>query len=101
MALVKIFELYIFPNNIYSMCGIVGFIGNDNAYEKILNGLIQLQNRGYDSAGISVMEDDIKTWKHASIDTATALEKLKEYGSESSVGIGHTRWATHMVLKRM
>ena len=77
------------------MCGIVGFIGNDNAYEKILNGLIQLQNRGYDSAGISVMEDDIKTWKYASIDTATALEKLSKFGSESSVGIGHTRWATH------
>lgn len=77
------------------MCGIVGFIGNDNAYEKILNGLIQLQNRGYDSAGISVMEDDIKTWKYASIDTATALEKLSKFGSESSIGIGHTRWATH------
>lgn len=77
------------------MCGIVGFIGNDNAYEKILNGLIQLQNRGYDSAGISVMEDDIKTWKYASEDSVSALEKLKEYGSESSVGIGHTRWATH------
>lgn len=77
------------------MCGIVGFIGNDNAYEKILNGLIQLQNRGYDSAGISVMEDDIKTWKYASIDTATALDKLSKFGSESSVGIGHTRWATH------
>ena len=77
------------------MCGIVGFIGNDNAYEKILNGLIQLQNRGYDSAGISVMEDDIKTWKYASIDTATALEKLSKFGSKSSIGIGHTRWATH------
>ena len=77
------------------MCGIVGFIGNDNAYEKILNGLIQLQNRGYDSAGISVMDKGIKTWKHASEDSVSALEKLKEYGSESSVGIGHTRWATH------
>ena len=77
------------------MCGIVGFIGNDNAYEKILNGLIQLQNRGYDSAGISVMEDDIKTWKYASEDSVTALDKLSKFGSESSVGIGHTRWATH------
>ena len=77
------------------MCGIVGFIGNDNAYEKILNGLIQLQNRGYDSAGISVMEDDIKTWKYASVESATALEKLSKFGSESSIGIGHTRWATH------
>jgi glucosamine--fructose-6-phosphate aminotransferase (isomerizing) len=95
MALVKIFELYIFQNNIYNMCGIVGFIGNDNAYEKILNGLIQLQNRGYDSAGISVMEDDIKTWKYASVESATALEKLSKFGSESSIGIGHTRWATH------
>lgn len=77
------------------MCGIVGFIGNDNAYEKIINGLIQLQNRGYDSAGISVMEDDIKTWKYASEDSVSALEKLSKFGSESSVGIGHTRWATH------
>ena len=55
------------------MCGIVGFIGNDNAYEKILNGLIQLQNRGYDSAGISVMDKGIKTWKHASEDSVSAL----------------------------
>jgi glucosamine--fructose-6-phosphate aminotransferase (isomerizing) len=78
------------------MCGISGFIGDENAYEKILNALYQLQNRGYDSAGISVVENDnIITQKYASTDGKSALDFLNEYSYDSHIGIGHTRWATH------
>lgn len=78
------------------MCGIVGFLGNENAYEKIINGLIQLQNRGYDSAGISVIQDNnIQIKKYATVDKITALDKLAEFAFNSTIGIGHTRWATH------
>ena len=48
------------------MCGISSFIGDENAYRKILDGLLQLQNRGYDSAGISIFEErNIITHKYA------------------------------------
>ena len=78
------------------MCGICGFIGSDNAYQKIMDSLYQLQNRGYDSAGICVFENnELKTHKYASSNNSSALDKLKEYSCEGNVGIGHTRWATH------
>lgn len=81
------------------MCGICGFIGKEHAFLQIFKGLEQLQNRGYDSAGISVIVDgEIKTHKYASTDTSSALVKLSEFQKvyeDSQVGIGHTRWATH------
>jgi len=79
------------------MCGISSFIGDENAYKKILDGLLQLQNRGYDSAGISIFEEGkMITHKYASSTHSSALEYLNKYNYEDShVGIGHTRWATH------
>lgn len=79
------------------MCGIAAFIGNNqNAFKQILNALYQLQNRGYDSAGISIIDDNnIITHKYASTIDKTALELLKEFEYNSTIGIGHTRWATH------
>ena len=79
------------------MCGIAAFIGNNqNAFKQILNALYQLQNRGYDSAGISIIDDNnIITHKYASAIDKTALELLKEFEYTSTIGIGHTRWATH------
>ena len=82
------------------MCGIVGFIGTEISYQNILNGLYQLQNRGYDSAGIAVFDDEnkIKTHKYASDENVNALKKLSEFNQiykNSQNGIGHTRWATH------
>lgn len=77
------------------MCGIVGYIGNNQAIPVLLNGLSKLEYRGYDSAGISVYEDGIRTIKVKGR-LAGLQEKLREKGQKPShIGIGHTRWATH------
>ncbi|WP_138159001.1 glutamine--fructose-6-phosphate transaminase (isomerizing) [Peptoniphilus catoniae] len=77
------------------MCGIVGYCGNKNAGEIILNGLKKMEYRGYDSAGMSLVgQDKLKTIK--SIGKLENLKKIyKENPIKGSVGIGHTRWATH------
>ncbi|WMI80762.1 glutamine--fructose-6-phosphate transaminase (isomerizing) [Anaerotignum sp. MB30-C6] len=77
------------------MCGIVGYIGNEEAVPVLLNGLAKLEYRGYDSAGISVYKDGIRTIK-AKGRLANLSDKIQGEGSVSShMGIGHTRWATH------
>ena len=80
------------------MCGICCYIGDENAFLSIFNGLTVLQNRGYDSCGISTISNNIITSKFASTDTETALNKLKPFSVDhgnNCIGIGHTRWATH------
>jgi glucosamine--fructose-6-phosphate aminotransferase (isomerizing) len=82
------------------MCGIVGYLGSDRYYEYILSGLKLLQNRGYDSVGISCTEGNtLNTIKFASSNTHDSLEKLEtqvlQMKPNSSCAIGHTRWATH------
>jgi glutamine---fructose-6-phosphate transaminase (isomerizing) len=77
------------------MCGIVGYVGPDEALPIILEGLGHLEYRGYDSAGVAVLDGDLEVVKKAG--KLAALEKeLSENGSpRGSVGMGHTRWATH------
>lgn len=78
------------------MCGIVGYIGaENNAKEVIIEGLKRLEYRGYDSAGIALYRDGkIETRKH--VGEIANLEKIiGDPEFESTVGIGHTRWATH------
>ena len=88
------------------MCGIFGILtttsNKENIYDKIINGLLQLQNRGYDSSGLSVLNGDkIETYKYASTATESSLDKLKNLnltkGTNDEIyqGIGHNRWATH------
>ena len=83
------------------MCGIIGFIGEqkNNCAYFLLEGLKQLQNRGYDSAGIcSILENDFCIHKYASTNETSALEKIEKIKykyEEATIGIGHTRWATH------
>ncbi|PGU02109.1 glutamine--fructose-6-phosphate transaminase (isomerizing) [Bacillus cereus] len=78
------------------MCGIVGFIGEQDAKEILLKGLEKLEYRGYDSAGIAVQaENGVVVYKEKG-----RIAKLREIVDENvaaSVGIGHTRWATHGV----
>lgn len=81
------------------MCGIVGYIGTRKAYPVILKGLKRLEYRGYDSAGIVLYDGhnfvhEKTAGKVADLETK-AQDKLKD--SESTMGIGHTRWATHGV----
>lgn len=77
------------------MCGIVGFAGSCNAKEKIIDGLKRLEYRGYDSAGIALpIDGKIQIRKH--VGGIENLEKIiDEPEFDSSMGIGHTRWATH------
>ena len=77
------------------MCGIVGYIGYDNAKELLLKGLEKLEYRGYDSAGIAVVnEDGTKVFKEKG--RISKLRKVADNSDEDgTVGIGHTRWATH------
>ncbi len=77
------------------MCGIVGYIGKNQAVPVLLNGLSKLEYRGYDSAGISVYEDGIHTIKVKGR-LANLAERIGQEGEKPShIGIGHTRWATH------
>ena len=77
------------------MCGIVGYIGKDEACGVILNGLMMLEYRGYDSAGISVLDKNkIETVKKAGR-LSVIEEVLNKNPLKGNVGIGHTRWATH------
>lgn len=76
------------------MCGIVGYIGNKEAYQVIIKGLKRLEYRGYDSAGIALLNGSMNVYKKAG--KVSDLEKEvvgKNLGA--NIGIGHTRWATH------
>lgn len=76
------------------MCGIVGYIGENDAKGILLNGLEKLEYRGYDSAGIAVQStNDLKLFKVKGR-IATLREAVDET-FDATVGIGHTRWATH------
>ena len=77
------------------MCGIIGYIGTKKAKPILINGLLRLEYRGYDSSGIATVEKDgIKVIKEkgriANLDAMDGINDL-----EGTIGIGHTRWATH------
>lgn len=78
------------------MCGIIGYIGTKPANEVIFDGLTRLEYRGYDSAGIAVVDEN-KIHVHKDIGKLRNIRKqlLDDFQSISSIGIGHTRWATH------
>jgi len=79
------------------MCGIVAYVGSRRAYPILIKGLQRLEYRGYDSAGISLISDDnnsIVTYKQAG-KVSDLLEFIGDNDTNGSIGIGHTRWATH------
>ncbi|MDB5159624.1 MAG: glmS [Mucilaginibacter sp.] len=76
------------------MCGIVGYIGYREAYPIIIKGLHRLEYRGYDSAGVAVFDQGVKVYKKAG--KVSDLENfVKDVTPKGTVGMGHTRWATH------
>lgn len=85
------------------MCGIIGIISINpiNIYTNLLNSLIQLQNRGYDSSGIGLLKDGkIQVQKYSSDNDETSIQKLCNSSNQLSyknntIGFGHNRWATH------
>jgi glucosamine--fructose-6-phosphate aminotransferase (isomerizing) len=76
------------------MCGIVAYIGHQQAFPIILKGLKRLEYRGYDSAGVALLNDDLLLYKKAG-KVSNLEEYTKDKTLDSNVGIGHTRWATH------
>lgn len=78
------------------MCGIVGYLGGNNAQDFLLSGLKRLEYRGYDSAGIvTISKDDKPTLLRAKGKIANLSEKIAKNRCQDKIGIGHTRWATH------
>jgi glucosamine--fructose-6-phosphate aminotransferase (isomerizing) len=79
------------------MCGIVGYIGEQDATPIILNGLKKLEYRGYDSAGIAVLQDGHIQRRRDAGKLNHLIELVAAEPLHGKVGIGHTRWATHGV----
>lgn len=84
------------------MCGIIGFVGNEDSVNYLLDGLSILENRGYDSAGVATLSPQgemvISKYASKSASSADAIERLRAEAIKHvghMVGIGHTRWATH------
>ncbi|CBH20624.1 MAG: hypothetical protein PWR23_1149 [Peptostreptococcaceae bacterium] len=77
------------------MCGIVGYVGKKNAQDVILQGLEKLEYRGYDSAGIAIVEDGVIKSEKFKGRLAVLSDFLEANPIKGSLGIGHTRWATH------
>jgi len=76
------------------MCGIVAYIGQKQAYPILINGLKRLEYRGYDSAGVTLVNGDVKTYKRKG--KVSELEDfVRSKDIVGTIGIGHTRWATH------
>ncbi len=78
------------------MCGIVGYVGGQQCLEILVDGLKKLEYRGYDSAGVAVMGEEGGVRVVRSLGKLSALQKvLAQDAPKGTVGIGHTRWATH------
>ena len=78
------------------MCGIVGYVGKNNAQEFLLSGLKRLEYRGYDSAGVATLDQNQKPTLLRAVGKIVNLEaKIKDHYTSDHIGIGHTRWATH------
>lgn len=77
------------------MCGIIGYVGKNNSVSYIIDGLKKLEYRGYDSAGISILQED-KIVTVRAVGKVAELEKAAlQVNPQGNTGIGHTRWATH------
>ncbi len=76
------------------MCGIVGYIGYREAFPVIIKGLQRLEYRGYDSAGVALLNGDMNIYKKAG-KVSDLLNHVQDKKTSGTIGMGHTRWATH------
>jgi glutamine---fructose-6-phosphate transaminase (isomerizing) len=77
------------------MCGIIGYVGSRECKQLLLYGLERLEYRGYDSAGIALLEDDELRYTRAVGNLQNLKQAAGDGGSPATTGLGHTRWATH------
>src|SRR3954469_2316930 len=77
------------------MCGIIGYVGSRPSKALLITGLERLEFRGYDSAGIALLEDDGLDYVRAVGNLANLKRAAGPNGSLATTGLGHTRWATH------
>ncbi|HZA19960.1 MAG TPA: glutamine--fructose-6-phosphate transaminase (isomerizing), partial [Actinomycetota bacterium] len=77
------------------MCGIVGYIGDDDALPVLIEGMKKLEYRGYDSAGVAVVDGDHIEVERRAGRLGVLVDAVKGRSISGSIGIGHTRWATH------
>ena len=77
------------------MCGIIGYVGNQDAVPILIGGLAKLEYRGYDSAGVAIMEGEKIAVRRSVGKLVNLQNSLKANELKGTVGIGHTRWATH------
>ena len=82
------------------MCGIVGYVGPESAVKIVMNGLSKLEYRGYDSAGISYINQNNLIVTKKEEGRLLNLEKSLDLNEMFSAAIGHTRWATHGKVSR-
>jgi len=76
------------------MCGIIAYIGQKEAYPILIKGLQRLEYRGYDSAGIAILNGKLNVYKKKG-KVQELIDHAKEFNTSGTAGIGHTRWATH------
>src|ERR687888_1470040 len=77
------------------MCGLIGYVGSRASKPLLINGLQRLEYRGYDSAGIALLEDDGLDYVRAVGNLQNLKQAAGPNGSVATTGLGHTRWATH------
>src|ERR1043166_9417667 len=77
------------------MCGIIGYVGKKAATPILLEGLRRLEYRGYDSAGVAVLDTELLIRKKKGKIEEGLARILQQQPAEGNLGIGHTRWATH------
>ncbi len=82
------------------MCGIIGYVGPRASKPLLVAGLERLEYRGYDSAGLALLEDDGLDYVRAVGNLQNLKRTAGDNGSQSTTGLGHTRWATHGSVAR-
>ena len=77
------------------MCGIIGIAGKEQVADRLVDGLKRMEYRGYDSAGVCTVDDGELVRRRAEGKLANLVKELERHDAPGTIGIAHTRWATH------